>query len=225
MDDLRLGGVVLDRRAAMEHATSYLTRGHGWAYPSYDGFDAEHATGPLVDADLLAPLLLNVNRISISTYQALQRVRPRLQEVLTRIEVDLSLVDADEKQVTDLGNLFVVLDGASIKGARGAVLSKLLHRKRPALIPLYDKQVRGVYQDGSSAPVPVEPGRSWGEFWPLFARAVQGDLRRELPFWQEIVSLAPGPPITPLRALDIVAWWAGRADATRGTRNSVRANA
>ncbi len=213
MDELRLGGLVVRRQDALAHATSYLTRGHGWAYPWYDGFDAQHAAGPLVDADLLAPLLLNVNRISISTYAALQAVLPRLQAALDNISPALSLADANPDQVADVGELFAVLDDPGVPGARGTVLSKMLHRKRPALIPLYDEQVRRVYQDSPDAPVPpaADP-RPWQEFWALFSLAVQADLQRELPFWQQIAALAPRPPITPLRALDIVAWWAGRPE-------------
>lgn len=70
MDELRVGGKRLDRGAARAYATRYLTEGHEWAYPSYDGFDAAHATGPITDGDLLAPLLLNVTRISMSTFEA-----------------------------------------------------------------------------------------------------------------------------------------------------------
>ncbi len=49
----------------------------------------------------------------------------------------------------------------------------------------------------------------------LYAEAVQEDLRREADLWAEIAALAPGPPITSLRALDIVAWWAGQPGRAR----------
>lgn len=125
------------------------------------------------------------------------------------IPLELSLVDAGPGEIARIGELFAVLDGSGIRGARGTLLSKVPHRKRPAFIPLYDGQVRRVYQDGG--PVPIERGRSWEEFAAVFATAVQDDLRRELPFWWSIAAMAPEPtPITPLRALDIVAWWAGR---------------
>jgi hypothetical protein len=211
VSDLRIGGVVVDRADAFKHASRYLTGGSGWAYPSYDGYEADRATGPLTDADLLAPVLLNVNHLKIETYEALQAVRPTLDDVLARIPPDLDLADATEVQLPLLGELFSVLDGAGIPGARGTVLSKVLHRKRPRFIPLYDEQVRAIYQDGNAAPVPPHQGRTWSAFVVQFAAAVQDDLRREAPFWAQIAALAPGPPITPLRALDIVAWSAGRS--------------
>jgi hypothetical protein len=65
MNELRIGGVVVDRDNAFRHARRYLTDGAGWAYPAYDGFELDRAAGPLTDADLLAPVLLNVNRMRI----------------------------------------------------------------------------------------------------------------------------------------------------------------
>ena len=138
---------------------------------------------------------------------------PRLQQVLDLLLPDLSLADAGAEHVALIASLFAVLDEPGIPGARGTVLSKVLHRKRPALIPLYDRQVRTVYLDGAPAPVPYDPRRdrhrSWEEFMVLFVAAVRADLRRESSFWQDVADLAPLVQITPLRALDIVAWWAG----------------
>lgn len=50
------------------------------------------------------------------------------------------------------------------------------------------------------------PGQS-----PSCTVAIQADLRREADFLQQIVDLVPGPKITPLRGLDIIAWQAGRS--------------
>ncbi len=212
MTKLRVGGLIIDREHALADARSYLTSGSGWAYPSYDGYEAQRAHGPLTDADLLAPLLLNVNQLKIRTYEALQAVRGTLDEVLTRIPVDLDLADASPEDLLLIGELFSVLDSPGVWGAQGTVLAKVLHRKRPRFIPLYDEQVRAVYQGGDNAPVTPRPkgGRSWRKFMVLFATAIQADLRREADFLQQIVDLAPGPKITLLRGLDIVAWQAGR---------------
>lgn len=212
MDALRIGGVVVDRVGAVDYARRYLTdgAGAGWAYPAYDGYERDRAAGRLTDADLLAPVLLNVSRMKIKTYEALQSARPELDQHLARIPHGLNLAEAEPGDLAVLGKMFAVLDGQGVWGAQGTVLAKVLHRKRPGFIPLYDEQVRRVYQDGPDAPVKPQPGRTWREFMVLYAEAVQKDLRREAALWAEIAALAPGPPITSLRALDIVAWRAGQ---------------
>ena len=209
MGTLQIGNRTVDREAAKEYARRYLTEGGGWAYPSYDAYDGERARGPLVDADFLAPVLLNVSHMRVRTYEELQGKRHELEAVLAAIPTDLALREADTGDLRRLGDLFAVLDGEGIHGAKGTVLAKVLHRKRPAFIPLYDDRVRSVYQDGGGAPVPTVKGRSWAAFMPLFAEAVQQDLDREWEFWGEIAGISSRPPITRLRALDIVAWWAG----------------
>jgi hypothetical protein len=214
MTELRIGGRTVDRQAMRVFATAYLTDGQGWGYPSYDGFDSAHARGPLTDADLLAPVLLSVGRTySIKLYESLKRVVPELESSLERIPHSGRLVDADDGDVKLIGELFSVLDGGGVPGARGTVLAKVLHRKRPDFIPLYDRYIHAVYV-GKDAPFPVaraQGHRTWREFMELLARAIRDDLRRESGFWREIVEVAPpSQPITDVRALDIVAWRAGQ---------------
>lgn len=211
VSSLNVGGLTIDRQAAFEHAQTYLTRGTGWSYPSYDGFDATRSTGPLNDADLLAPVLLNVGRTySIELYEALQAASARLNTLIDQIPVSARLAEATEDELTIIGDLFASLDGAGIRGARGTVLAKVLHRKRPGFIPLYDNQVHRVYVGPKPFPIQRARTRSWREFMIEFSRAVRDDLQAEADFWSQVVALAVDPPITDLRALDIVAWWAGR---------------
>lgn len=84
--------------------------------------------------------------------------------------------------------------------------AKVLHRKRPWFIPIYDERVRTVYQDEVDASVPPVKDRSWADVSTLFAQAVRADLERELPRWDEIAACATGPAISPLRTLDILFW-------------------
>ncbi len=39
MNELRIGGVVVDRDDALDRARRYLTDGTGWAYPAYDAYE------------------------------------------------------------------------------------------------------------------------------------------------------------------------------------------
>lgn len=151
----------------------------------------------------------------IKTYEALQAKRPELDEHLARIPLNFDLAAAGPGDLAVLGDMFAVLDGPGVWGARGTVLAKVLHRERPGFVPLYDEQVRRVYQDGPHPSVKRQRGRTWREFIVLYAGAVQADLRREADFWADIAALAVDPPITPLRALGIVAWWAGQPNRSR----------
>jgi len=73
----------------------------------------------LVDGDLLAPVLLNVRQLSITTYEELQEARPRLQSLLDRIPERQSLADAGREDFELICELFGVVDDRAIRGARG----------------------------------------------------------------------------------------------------------
>ncbi len=68
--------------------------------------------------------------------------KPIIEALLKAIPLDLDLHKADDKVLSDvwdaLKELFEKLEG---KGARTAVVTKVLHRKRPRLIPMLDNKV------------------------------------------------------------------------------------
>lgn len=212
-DTITVGNRSVAADAAVIYAQRYLqTPAEHWAYPAYDGYLQETATAALTEADLLAPVLLNVRHIDLRTYYGLLEELPRLQSLLDRLPAETTLAQASEQELALVGQLFSGIDEKRLHGASGTTLAKILHRKRPTLIPLYDKHVGSCYQHGVGAPVPVERARRWDSFVPLFARAVERDLTTHIDVWTEICALASGPPITPLRALDIVAWHLGGGD-------------
>jgi len=73
--------------------------------------------------------------MKIKTYEALQAKRAELDEHLARVPAGLDLVDADAGDLAVLGDMFTVLDGPGVWGAKGTVLAKVLHRKRPRFVP------------------------------------------------------------------------------------------
>ena len=210
---VRVGGLIVDRTAATHAARDYLSGRGQYGYPVYDGFDAGGGAWRLTDGDLLAPGLLNVP-VRIPAFYSLQSVRPQLEAWLGRTARDARLVDASDADIERLGELFSLLDDG-IPGVRGVILAKVMHRKRPSLVPLYDKFVYHCYVGpDDNAPLKRDPKRSWRDFMILLARAMQADLRREAAWFQSLTELAAGPvSITPLRALDIVAWSGGKAHA------------
>jgi hypothetical protein len=89
-------------------------------------------------------------------------------------------------------------------------LSKVLHRKRRQLIPLYDKNIKRVYFIAGVKPrLSFQAGRSWEGYAAAWIRAVQHDLQDQIDKWNGLAAFASEPGITPLRALDIVAWGLG----------------
>ena len=91
------------------------------------------------------------------------------------------------------------------------ILAKVMHRKRPAFIPLYDRFVDYCYRGVENAPIPNDRKRGWRAFLPLLGQAHHRRPAGRRGLLREVAALASGPVITPLRALDIVAWHAGRS--------------
>ena len=82
------------------------------------------------------------------------------------------------------------------RGIAASKVTKMLHRKRPALVPIFDSKVAAFY--GTTA------RRQW-VFWP----ALQTDMRTCCSQLRDLTSgrLTPdGRPVSALRALDIVVW-------------------
>lgn len=206
---LQIGGVTLDRGEALAGAQTYLCGTGGYGYPAYDGYDAGGDPDHLSDGDLLAPGLLNVP-VKLDVFYGLQAVRADIERRLEPLPLDLELQDAGEGEVEALGELFALVD-AGIPGVRGTIFAKIVHRKRPALIPLYDKYVWRTYVDAPSSNIEQSRSRSWREFVPLLAAEMRKDLLQDRDFFDAVVrSAGAGVSITRLRALDIVAWQAGK---------------
>lgn len=208
---IRIGGVDIDREQALAAAGQYLAaQGHRFGYPAYDIFDSGAGPFHVGDGDLLTPVLLNVP-MSIKNFYSLAALREELDDWLLRVPVDARLMDAGPGELTVLSELFGLLDAETRRPhIRGSILAKVMHRKRPAFVPLYDRHVDHCYRMAESAPIKPNPRRSWQDFVPMLGQAMIVDLRREAEVLAEVVAMASAPVITPLRALDIVAWQAGR---------------
>ncbi len=208
---IRIGGVEVDRDLALESARGYLSRRDRFGYPAYDSFGSEGGPWQVSDADLVAPVLLNAEMNS-RTFYALAGIRDHLDRWLVTVPLDARLVEAGPPELASLGELFSVLDSQDLPvDARGPILAKVMHRKRPAFIPLYDRFVDYCYRGADNAPIPKNRKRGWREFLPLLGRAIIDDLVESREFFDTVAALAQGPVITPLRALDVVAWHAGRS--------------
>lgn len=183
------------------------SKGTIFAWPFYDGLETG-GSDALADGDLLAPVLLNVP-VSISTFGVLREVRGDLESRLAAVPNNVALRSASDDVVASVARLFAVLDEVEVPGVRGTMLSKILHRKRPALVPLHDQFVRNAY-----VPSRVErvAKRTWEEYFTQVMLAMRDDLSRAPEAWDELSrpATAAEPALTELRVLDILAWSLGR---------------
>jgi hypothetical protein len=183
MEMVRVGGREVAAGIAREWVRAYVNGEPGqFGYPSYDGYRTNDDPMSLCDGDLLAPVLLNV-QMKIRSFADLCGCRHDLETALRRVPLDVDLTSANDSALTSIGELFGVLDSTSRpRNVLGTTLAKVLHRKRPRLVPLYDEQVRRVYQDGDEAPLPYLVGRRWVEFMTVLASQMKRDLNEALDF-------------------------------------------
>jgi len=148
--------------------------------------------------DCTAVTLLSVDLSGSAAHRLLVRDRDRFTALLAAVGPDRDLV-AVEERVTEAwpaSQLYRALDELPAVGRTKA--SKLLARKRPALLPIWDSVIGGVTQ-------------SWDEFWePLRQelRANDAALHRRLLRLRDQAGLSPA--VTALRVFDVVCWLEGK---------------
>jgi hypothetical protein len=223
IDDVRVGGRVATLVEARAWVCGYFDRVRNetgsspFAYPAYHELSTGDAPSELTDCDLLAPTLLSAAP-SLAAFYWLRSIRPVLEEALAAIPVDLTLQQAVARNAHPylLAGLVGVLDDGGRRGVRLTTLMKVLHRKRPLFVPLYDRYVGACYV-GRSEAYPLRPnlGRAWRDFIVALAEAMAADLDTQPAAWRRLISLAhetasspwiEAQPVSPLRVLDVVAW-------------------
>lgn len=200
---------VFDAESLLEEYVGPRRRGLRYAYPYYDGLVTNQDPRVLCTGDLLAPCLLGTP-VELDRMATLTALLPLLQRQLARLPLDVTLQGAGPDLCDAVAALYDPLDDPSVeeRDVKGSLIAKVLHRKRPALIPLFDSRVRDFYRGDSAVPPAAKGQRSWREYMELLVPAIQADLRdnaEEFAYLQQIVP-ADGPPLTALRILDIIVW-------------------
>ncbi|WP_404291010.1 DUF6308 family protein [Glutamicibacter arilaitensis] len=215
---VKVGGAEKPRDEVLEYAADYLSGNGRYAYPAYDAYPG--TVSDLVgDADLLAVCLLNAGQKAIPTYYGLQSLIPDMNEVLKRLPEDEPFAEASAGTLDIMADFFGILDDKPTTQVGKTKLLKVLHRKRPELIPLFDENIRRCYSVIGDAPVPPVKSRTHRDFAVAWLPFLQRDLVQQMDVWDKIVGLTNGGvPITPLRALDIVGWDLGRGPTASSGR-------
>ena len=217
---VRVGGLNESPDQVIERATQYLQSPDAWrpfSYPWYDTYDTAAPPTVLVDGDLLAPLLLNAV-IDLTAYRTLYRWRELLEAALRRVaEVAAGPAGGTHWPELDtaIGALYAPLDERRGGHVSATTLSKVLHRKMPAYIPLYDSKIFWVYCSAPEVRIEPHPERklTWIEFMAMVTREIRRDMHD--PDAAELIETVQklagdAQPITALRAWDIIAWQAAK---------------
>lgn len=183
-------------------------RRHRFSWPFYDSLVTNSRPEVLVTGDYLAPSLLGAS-IDSDVMAGLISLQPALQEALSGLPPVEHLADATDADCDAVAGLWAVLDREQVdtSDVKPSLVAKVLHRKRPGLIPVWDSRVFTFYRDAGC--VLVNRGEhSWEDYLRQLTLAIREDLRANPDAFAGLTALAPadGPVLTPLRALDIVVW-------------------
>jgi len=219
---VRVGGLDESPSDVLDRAKFYLQSPDAtkpFAYPWYDAYDTGVAGTQLADGDLLAPLLLNAAP-DLAAYRTLTGWRPALEAALRHVEEVAQQGPPGEAsgewpELDDaIGKLYEPLDGGRGGHVSGTTLSKVLHRKIPEYIPLYDSKIFWAYCSAPEVRIHPDPHRklTWVEFMSILAREIRRDMAEPdaAALIAEVQQLAGHPPITALRAWDVITWQAAR---------------
>jgi hypothetical protein len=189
------GGVEIEN--PLELALEFLA-----AYSSYEACDS---SGPAsFDASDLRLANRGGARISAAEIAAILERRGEIERALRKVDPDASLADAASSipwiPLTRLFDAF-----GDIRGIGFSKMTKALHRKRPALIPMVDSVVQAYLARDDPG---TRPSGSFGEHATALVRSYKRDVDRNrsvlLEIQQELASRAYR--LTEVRILDLLIW-------------------
>lgn len=131
------------------------------------------------ESDLLAVCLLNAGQKPILTYSWLKELIPAMNDVLAALPSDESFADASPETFDSIADLFGTLDEHPTCRVGKTKLMKVLHRRRPELIPLFDENIRRCYSEIGEPLVPAVKNRSHGGFAVAWLPALHNDVRNQ----------------------------------------------
>jgi hypothetical protein len=172
---------------------------------AYSGYDAYETSGPTsFDERDLRLANRGGARISATEIGAILERRREIERTLRKIEADASLAAATSSipwiPLTRLFDAF-----ADIRGVGFSKMTKALHRKRPALIPILDSVVQAYLTKGDPL---TESSGSFGERATALVRSYKRDLDRNRVVLYELKrELARRTyRLTEVRILDLLIW-------------------
>jgi Family of unknown function (DUF6308) len=177
------------------------------AYSSYEAYGSSGAAS--FDESDLRVANRGGARISAAEIAAILERRGDIERALRRIHPDASLADAtDSIPWIPLTRLFDAF--ADIRGIGFSKMTKALHRKRPALIPMLDSVVQAYLTKDDPG---TRSSESFGERATALVRSYKRDLDRNRSVLHEIQQELASRKyrLTEVRILDLLIWSVGAA--------------
>lgn len=200
---LLLGGRRVDGEAAWTEVLRYcgipIDDEHGdpgqtWAWRFFDAITTDPAGVSPQDVVCAAALHDGLTHAELDWFWAHQ---VDLDNWLSSFPVDLALRHADEDTIGLVTELPARFPGVSL-----SLLTKVLHRKRPWLIPMVDRGILDWYR-------PLTGQRSAEAAWAPLVRLIAEDLRTnedQLAHLRLLLCILHRVTVTDVRTIDIVIW-------------------
>jgi hypothetical protein len=191
------GGVEVEN--PLELALEFLA-----SYSSYEAYDSSSSGPASFDERDLRLANRGGARISAAEIAAILERRGEIERALRNVHPDASLVDAPSSipwlPLTRLFDAF-----ADIRGIGFSKMTKALHRKRPALIPILDSVVQSYLTRDDSGT--RSPG-SFGERSTALVRSYKQDLDRNRSALHELQQelASRSYRLSEVRILDLLIW-------------------
>lgn len=200
------------RDQAIDYLRSYFaprTTTSGYSGSRFErlggGGDRTAVASELTPEDLVAVSLLSVDVPGAAALAILEDRQDLLSSLLGKIPTNRHLADVDPPEIVNTWPAWrLESELLSIYGLGPTTVSKLIARKRPLLVPVYDTLVAGLLK-------PI------GGYWA----ALNAELRRnDSALQRHLISLRAeagiGDDISPLRVFDVVAWRTAKDELSGG---------
>lgn len=169
-----------------------------WAFRYYDVIETDPTVVTSEDVICAGALHPGLSREDLTYFWD---QRDELSSWLDHFPIDLQLRTADDATIAQLAKLPTLFEGPSL-----SLLTKVLHRKRPWLIPMIDREVIDLYR-------PLTGERRATEAWAPLLHHLVDDLQTNRDALAEIrfvLHMLHGLSVTDLRSVDIVIWMGGQ---------------
>ena len=169
-----------------------------WAFRYFDAIETDPTVLTSVDVVCAGALHPGLSRDDLSFFWD---HRDELNQWLDGFPVDLELRTADDSTIARLSELPDLFGGPSL-----SVLTKVLHRKRPWLIPMIDREIIDWYR-------PLTEQRRAADAWNPLLHHLADDLRTNRNPLAELrfaLHMLHGVSITDLRTVDVIVWMGGQ---------------